>query len=145
MGGTVADLKRWGIKFSRYSLLWTLSTRSAGLDKAINTMIPMAQVARSRTIFLEKGSSGAGLLHIWKEHGSQFKYLCKVGSIHRLKEYLHTVISRGRYNRYMWYEPATGGGLDIVYYHKGVYIRVIMGSNGYIVTAYPMTHNPLST
>jgi hypothetical protein len=136
MGGAFSSLK--DIKYNPNDLLWQLSTFRAGVSNAISTLIPAAPVARSGTVFLEKGSNIAGLTHIWMRHGPQFAQLCKVTSEHPLQQYLYDVMSRGLIS--IWaYKPIQGGGLKIVYKLPGLFLHVIMGSNGFIVTAYPTT------
>lgn len=135
MGGVFSSLK--DINYNPNDLLWELSTFRAGVSYAIRTLIPAAPVAKSGIVFLEKGSERAGLTHIWMHHGPEFAQLCKVTSEHQLQQYLYNVMSRGLAS--MWaYKPARGG-LLIVYKLPGLFLHVIMGSNGYIVTAYPTT------
>ena len=127
-----------GINHNPNNLLWTLSTFRAGVSNAISTLIPTAPVATSRTVFLEKGSDSAGLKHIWIRHGTQFAQLCKVNSADQLQQYLYSVMSQGW--KSIWaYKTINGGGLKIVYKLPGLFLHIIMGSNGFIVTAYPTT------
>ena len=135
MGGVSSSLK--DINHNPNDLLWQLSTFRAGVSNAICTLIPEAPVARSGIVFLEKGSDSAGLTHIWMHHGPQFARLCKVTSEHQLQQYLYNVMLRGLAS--IWaYKPAQGG-LKIVYKLPGLFLHIIMGSNGFIVTAYPTT------
>ena len=127
-----------GIKHNPVDLLWKISTFRAGISNAISTEIPTAPVATSKRVFLERGSVNAGLKHIWIKHGLQFAQLCKVYNENQLQQYLYNVMSRGR-KFIRAYKPIQGGGLKIVYQLPGLFLHVIMGDNGFIVTAYPTT------
>ena len=56
-------LDQYGIKYSPDTLLWTVFASKAALDGAVEKLIPLSRVARSKT-FLEIGSKSAGLTHI---------------------------------------------------------------------------------
>ena len=56
-------LDQYGIKYSPYTLLWTVLASKAALDGAVEKLIPLSQVAKSKT-FLEIGPKSAGLTHI---------------------------------------------------------------------------------
>lgn len=146
MGGAGKSpvLDKFGIKYSPDTLLWTVSTSKAAVDGAIDTLLPKSLVASSKTLFLETGSSKAGLTHIWKRHGGDFKKLLNVDSADQLQKYLYKIMSQGEH--YIWaYQLTNHGGLEIVYIiNENLYLHVAIGSNGFIVTAYPSTKNNMS-
>ena len=134
-------LDQYGIKFSPDTLLWTISTSKAVLDGAIEKLIPLSWVAKSKTLFLEHeiGSKSAGLTHIWQRHGGDFKKLLNINSADQ--KYLYKIMSQGEY--YIWaYNLTHRGGLEIVYIiNENLYLHVAIGSNGFIVTAFPSRNN----
>lgn len=134
-------LDNFGIRYCPDDLLWTVSANEAGVENAIHELIPTAQVAKSKTLFLERGSDAAGLRHMWLRHAQEFSQLLEIDNENQLQQYLHKIMLQGEY--YIGaYKTDSRGGLEIVYIiNEKLYLHVAIGSNGFIVTAYPTTKN----
>ncbi len=139
-------LEKFRIGYDPAGLLWTVSVYKAGFDPAlIENLLPGTQLAASKTLFLERGSDSAGLIHIWNRHQKQFKDLLNLHDADQVQRYLYKVMSKGVY--YIWaYNVVkdSRGGMEIVYIiNEKLYLHVIVSNNGYIVTAFP-TSNSMS-
>uniref|UniRef100_UPI001643D056 VENN motif pre-toxin domain-containing protein n=1 Tax=Yersinia aleksiciae TaxID=263819 RepID=UPI001643D056 len=103
-----------------------------GIKFTPENIVSAAKDSSGKIIFLEKGSSKAGLQHIVEEHGSQF---AKIGvSEARIPDVVMKAVTDGKIVGYQ----GTGTGRPIyetVINGKKYNIAVTVGNNGYIVGA----------
>lgn len=115
----IEKLKNDGIKFS---------------EKNINFI---TKDATGQIVWLENGNDTAGLTHIIARHASDFHSMTHISPGH-IAGYLHTVFRDGKvcYSRTL---TNRRGGFERLYLSEGkYYILSGIGSNGFIVTAYPI-------
>lgn len=119
----VAELEHDGVKFTRKDILFI--TR----DK-------MGQI-----VWLEKGNAGSGMGHI-KSRGHDEQMATAFGIPKtEVEAYLRKVISRGSVVRNKLKPIGNRMGYERVYYYEGEYHVVVgVGTNGFIVSAYPHRH-----
>ena len=122
-GSLVAELERNGVKFSREDMLF---------------------VARDKTgqiVWLEKGNAGAGMGHI-KSRGHD-EQIAKAFGIPKadVESYLRKVISQGSVVKNELKPIGNRMGYERVYHYEGEYCIITgIGTNGFIVSAYPRHH-----
>ena len=97
------------------------------------------QVYKTMIIFLERGNSKAGLQHIWERHHQDFKNLAKgITKESDLSAYIYNTMKLGHSGTW-GYQKCTKiktGGFEVVYIvHEKLYLHVVFGGNGFIVTA----------
>lgn len=99
-----------------------------------------------QTVWLEKGNSFAGLEHIINGngrtpgHAKDFEKAFGV-SKSQLPDYLHEVISNGSViSNKLKNINGLSGFERIYYYEKKYYVMTGIGTNGFIVTAYPIEY-----
>ena len=138
---TLADelkevLNKVGVRYSADNIKWALTSDEAELTNAINDKSGSnAQLRNSHIIFLEQGNSNAGLKHIYLRHADDFKKKDYLDSEEEVSNYIESTMKE-----YAPFEVTSGkrGGLDVVYKIKDDnYLHVTIGSNGFIVTAFP--------
>ena len=138
---TLADelkevLNKVGVRYSEDNIKWALTSDEAGLTNAINDKSGLnAQLRSSHIIFLEQGNSNAGLKHIYWRHADDFKKKDDLDSEEEVSNYIESTMKK-----YAPFKVTSGkrGGLDVVYKIKDDnYLHVTIGSNGFIVTAFP--------
>ncbi|CAM3571751.1 hemagglutinin repeat-containing protein [Rahnella victoriana] len=116
--------------FTTKSLFKEMSTQ--GIKFTPENIVSAAKDSSGKIIFLEKGSSKAGLQHIVEEHGSQF---AQIGvSEARIPDVVMKAVPDGKIVGYQ----GTGTGRPIyetVINGKRYNIAVTVGNNGYIVGA----------
>ena len=98
-------------------------------------------VKSSKSItWLERGDSGSGFNHILERHKSDFKgsQRLDIDSNQDIKNAVMKVIKKGDAQKI---PESDGGGWAYVKEINGKTVTVIVGSNGYIVTAYPGNPN----
>ena len=151
-----AVLDKYGITYDKSGLLWTISASEAGVDELLSNHAEDQPVSKSMTLFLEKGNSKAGLEHIWERHGEDFKKLANEDfkkflaseSLKKLADvdpkealqkcismYIYKIMAMGHYATW-GYTAKTVSGFEVVYIiTEQLYLHVVFGSNGFIVTA----------
>ncbi len=93
----------------------------------------------NKPIGLEEGNAGSGLTHILdggindSGHAEDFMNKFRV-SRENVPKFIKDTITEGKLISSM---PDNKGGTDYIYFYKGGNIKVVIGGNGYIVTAYP--------
>ena len=87
-------------------------------------------------VWLEIGNQDSGLMHIIFHHKDDFANAFGINET-EIANYLYNVITHGHLSSQ---KPSRHkGGFEYVYrYQNELYTFVAMGSNGYIVTAFPM-------
>ena len=133
--GKSAVLDQHKIRYDPNHLIWTISAQQAGVDELIKNHAKDEPVQGSKTLFLEEGNSQAGLKHIWARHSQDFKKLANVHSENDLQKYIKNIMSKGHYATW-GYTKGQKGGFEVVYIvHNNLYLHVVFGSNGFIVTS----------
>ena len=98
-------------------------------------IIFIAKNKMGRVVWLEKGNDRAGLTHIILRHRSDFKKTFNLNE-NEIAGFLYDVVEKG--NVISEYTSKNGTGVDTIYDYGGNYFTFIgMGSNGFIVTAFP--------
>lgn len=126
------------------SLLDELESDGAKLNRADVQFV--TRDATGQIVWLESGGPSAGLEHILHGNGRTPGYAGDFARAFGLEEsevagYLHTVISRGIVVSDETRPIGSGGriGFKRVYYYEGDYHVVTgIGTNGFIVSAYPV-------
>jgi hypothetical protein len=117
----LAELKQKGVKF---------------------TEADVVEIGRDKTgliVFLEKGNDKAGLQHILKRHSDEFK---KRGiEANNLPKVLIRLVTLASAREKTTQKGSTGRVKGYTYNskHFGKPIKVVVGANGFIVTAHPTT------
>ena len=123
------------IKYDPNGLIWTISAKQAGVDVIIKKHASKEPVHDSMTLFLERGNAASGLTHIWQRHAGDFKTLANIKSEDALQKYIKKIMSMGHYATW-GYTKSPKGGFEVVYIvHEKLYLHVVFGSNGFIVTS----------
>ena len=116
----VAELEREKVKFNR------------------NNMILITRDKTGQVVWLEEGNSGAGLKHM-RERG-HINQLAKAFGISqdKVESYLHEIISSGTIVKNKLKPIGNRMGYERVYYYEGNYcVITAIGTNGFIISAYP--------
>ncbi len=87
--------------------------------------------------WLEKGNENVGLIHIKKNHASQFAKALGVKNSN-IPSHIKAVIENGVIVRS---KPDNGGTNRRYIYNGNYYTVIVTGSNGFIITAYPERKN----
>ena len=119
----IAELERNGVKFSRKDMLFVTRDKTGQI------------------VWLEKGDAGSGMGHI-KSRGHD-EQIAKAFGIPKteVEAYLREVISQGSIVRSELKPIGNRMGYERVYYYEGEYCVVAgVGTNGFIVSAYPHRH-----
>lgn len=112
------ELKMSGNKYSEKDIIFIAHDRSGQL------------------IWLEKGDEEAGLVHIRKHHAADFKRAHGVNE-DELADLLYLVVTKGAIVSSL--PSGNGRGYDRVYdYEENYFTFTGIGSNGFIVTAFPV-------
>lgn len=121
----IEELERNGVKFSKEDIVFITKDRTG------------------QTIWLEKGNSTAGLEHIINGngktpgHGKDFEKAFGV-SKDQIPNYLKRVISQGKIVSNNLVKKGNKECFERIYYYEGNYYVVAgIGTNGFIVSAYP--------
>ena len=121
--------------------MWQLSIKKAGLENIVDKYAATNDgIRQNREVYLDAGDANSGLEHIWLRHGRQFAKLATSGvnNQQQLQQYMYQLMSIGQYSGYAFkrISDKRGGGFRAIYEAKdGVYMSVIIGRNGNIVTA----------
>lgn len=131
-------LQKNGVKFDPAGLLWTMGLHTAGLDEVVKNKMPGHVLFKTQLVFFEKGNDKAGLVHIVQRHQADFASMCGVTSENDIQKYIRKYMGMGHYATY-GYE--LGDRFVVVYQiHESLFLRVAIGFNGYIVSAYPSSN-----
>lgn len=131
-------LDKAGVKYDASKVKWAITSDDAGLTTAINQKTgPKALLRTTRIIFLEQGNDCAGLQHIYKRHAKDFKNKADINCAEGISKYIEKVMKE--------YDPSDvksskRGGIHVIYKitnDNSYYLHMGIGSNGFIVTAYP--------
>lgn len=125
------------VKYDENEVEWGITSDTAGIStNAINNNAGKnAQLRNTHIVFLEEGNSNAGLQHIYQGHQNDFKNKYGVDSKEEISDFIKNTMTN--------YDPVKvtsgrRGGIDVVYeVSSGDYLHVTIGSNGFIVTAFP--------
>ena len=110
----------------------------SGAKITIKDVVFTAKDKSGQVVWLEKGNEKSGLTHIQK-HTNDFVAKHRIQQ-NRLVGHLKNVIKKGKVVS-VTAKPLSNGlkGLEKVYVYKGKYYTVsAVGTNGYIVTMYPI-------
>lgn len=116
----IKELESNGVKFSKEDIVFITKDKTG------------------QTIWLEKGNSAAGLEHIIQRHSRDFAEKHGINSAN-ISTYLKQVFLNGKieYARQTYKSGKTG--YEKLYNYKGQYYLLTgVGTNGFIVTAYPI-------
>ena len=128
-------LDKYGIKYNKEGLIWTISASDAGVDELISNHGKNQDVFKTMTLFLEMGDSNAGFQHIWEGRQKDFAKLAGVDTEDGVKRYIYESMAMG-HNATWGYKASEKGGFEVVYrVTERVFVHVVFGSNGFIVTA----------
>lgn len=119
----VAELEHDGVKFTRKDMLFVTRDKTGQI------------------VWLEKGNAGSGMGHI-KSRGHD-EQIAKAFGIPKteVEAYLRKVISQGSIVRNDLKPIGNRMGYERVYYYEGKYCIITgVGTNGFIVSAYPRRH-----
>lgn len=121
-----------GLALSRLALMNAL--RGAGVKFAEAAVVGIARTTAGRLVWLEAGTAASGLAHIVARHGSQFaQWGLRTGP--QIANFVMNTVRTGT-------PIAThaGGAVDYAVKIGDTIrvVRVVFGSNGYIVTAHPL-------
>ena len=91
-----------------------------------------------KVIWLEKGNDNRGLQHIIKNHNNDFKKAFNVEE-KDIPEYLNNIVAKGKIVQNKVKKINGREGYERIYYYKGnYYVLISIGTNGFIITAYPI-------
>ena len=124
----IKDLEEKGIKFTKEDIVF------------------ITKDGTGQTVWLEKGSPSAGLEHILNGngtssgHASEFEKAFGI-SKEQIPSFLRNVISNGRIVSNTIKVVNGRKGFERIYYYDGKhYVLTGIGTNGFIVTAYPIEY-----
>jgi hypothetical protein len=117
---------------SRAALMAAL--RAAGVKFTEAAVVGITRTAAGRLVWLEVGSAAAGLQHIVQRHGAQFAaYGARSAS-----QIANVVMNAVRSAQPVMTYPGGAADYAIRIGDKMRIIRVVIGDNGFIVTAHPV-------
>ncbi len=114
-------LSRCGVKYDKDSLVFVTRDKSG------------------KPIWLEEGNTLSGLKHILdyadKGQGHADDFTKKFGvSRENIPKFIKDTITE---RKLISSAPDPKGGTDYIYFYKGGNIKIVIGGNGYIITAHP--------
>lgn len=116
---------------------------AVGVKITKENIVFITKDATGQTVWLETGNSSAGLTHILdgngktKGHALDFEKAFGV-SREQVPNYLNKVISSGKIISNKLVKRGNRDGFERVYYYKGRhYVVTGIGTNGFIISAYP--------
>lgn len=121
----IKELENNGVKFSKEDIVFITKDKTGQI------------------VWLEKGNSSAGLEHILNGNGKTQGHaddFAKAFGVSKgeIPEYLNRVISHGEVISSILIEKGNREGFERIYYYEGKhYVVTGIGSNGFIVSAYP--------
>ena len=104
-----------------------------GAKVSPDAVVDIRRLSDGRIVWLEKGDDAAGLRHLIREHGQQFARK-GIGRT-QLSDFLMQTLIEGKI-------VGTNGGEPVyrVLYNGSVhYVKLVTGSNGFLVTAHPVS------
>jgi hypothetical protein len=107
--------------------------RAAGIRFSESEIVQIVRTVGGRIVWLERGNANAGLQHIMTRHGSQFAQLGVQGEENVARLIMETLRTQAP-------TAARGGGQAFSVMMGGVrrLLRIVVGSNGFVVTAHPL-------
>lgn len=119
----VSELKNAGLKFKREDMVFVTRDKTG------------------QVVWLERGNTAAGMEHIRSRgHDEQFARAFGIPKT-EVERYLYKVVSQGAVVSNQVRHIGSRTGYERVYYFEGRYCVVTgIGSNGFIVSAYPRRH-----
>ena len=108
--------------------------RQAGVRFTESAIVGITRTVAGRIVWLETGTSAAGLTHIIQRHGSQFA-TWGLRSSQAVGQFLINTV-----RTVTPVAAQSGGAFDFAVRVGGVerMVRIVIGSNGFIVTAHPL-------
>lgn len=135
-------LKKNGVKVNEGDVLWCINLHTAGVDELIKNHAADSTVNKTKLLFLEKGNAQAGLEHSWIGHKDAFQKISKAQNKDAASKYIQTYMGFGHNATYGFKKDEKRGGFEVVYQvNEKEYLVAVFGSNGYIITAYPVNKN----
>lgn len=119
----IKQLENSGVKFSKNDIVFITKDKSG------------------QTVWLEKGNTSTGLQHIMTRHAQDFQNKHNISKT-QISNHLNDVFSSGKieYNRITQRNGRTG--YERLYSYNGkYYLQTGIGTNGYIVSAYPISQS----
>ena len=118
----IAELRKNGVKFTEKDIIFITRDKSG------------------RIMWLEKGKSSAGLEHILSRHIADFEKAFGISKV-EIPSFLERVISNGEIVSNTLIKRNGFWGYERIYYYNGNYCLLTgVGTNGFIVTAYPVEY-----
>ena len=110
----------------------------SGVKYNVDNVVRITKNSDSRIVWLEKGSESAELMHIIKEHGSDFAN--KGIAQNKIPNYIINAVNKGKIVGYQG--RGTGRPIyEFVYNGTIQRVAITIGNNGYIVGANPVSLN----
>lgn len=124
----IGELEKSGVKFTKEDVIF------------------VTKDATGQTVWLEKGNSSAGLEHIINGgakssgHAEHFEKAFGITK-EQIPSFLNKIISNGRVVSNQLKSINGREGFERIYYYNGKhYVLAGIGTNGFIVTAYPIEY-----
>lgn len=125
------------VNYEEQDVEWAIKTDDSGLANEIQNLRPNTQFSQTHIIFLEEGNSNAGLKHIYERHQNDFKNKLDLDTEQEISHYIKCVMENSRYIPHI-IKKARNNGVRVVYtISSDNYLHVVIGSNGFVVTAFP--------
>ena len=119
----IAELEEKGIKFTKEDMLFITKDKTG------------------QTVWLEKGNSGAGLTHIEQRHGQDFLIKQNIRK-EDIVQHLRNIYTYGNVEYSRITTRNNIEGCEKLYcYKENYYILSGIGTNGFVVSAYPIDEN----
>ena len=127
--------------------LWTISLLEAMAHEPVE-VIQYFETSDKMDIYLERGNSQSGLIHIMDRHGDQFKDKFSVEETEDgISNFIRETLTSGPYTFYGYTLKQSKKIQDkqtlalIYQLDVGKFLRVAIGTNGFIVSAVPQSYN----
>lgn len=136
-GGRLLNLKQENKIIAKDPILKQIVDSGAKIN--IKDVVFTAKDKSGQLVWLEKGNNNSGLQHIVNRHGNDFAAKHNISS-KRLSSHLKNVVSKGTIVRAREIPLSNGNiGYEKIYSYKGKYYTLgAIGTNGYIVSMYPI-------
>ena len=130
--GAIAAAEATAATVGRQALIAAL--RQAGVRFTQSAIVGITRTVVGRIVWLETGTATAGLTHIMQRHGSQFA-VWGLRSSQAVGQFLVNTV-----RTLTPVATQSGGAFDFVVRVGGAerMVRIVIGSNGFIVTAHPL-------
>jgi len=106
--------------------------QTQGVKFSYDELVKIARLPDGRIVFLEQGNSYSGLQHILSRHADQFATIGLAKS-----DIPHAVMVALAHGNFVSFSYNGAEVYDFTFQGKMVRVAVVIGSNGYIVTAFP--------